>query len=146
MSTALKEGKIWITVEDNGPGVPPEIESRIFEPFFTTKEVGLAPALGLSIAHGIMSDHGGHLHYERAALGGAAFVLDLPVVSVEMPTVSSTQIMAAPGSPPSRLKPRPHSEKILVVDDEKAIVEMLGEMLALLGYSAALCHSVEARG
>ena len=43
-----------------------------------------------------MTEHGGHIHYERGTLGGAAFVLDLPVVSVEAPTISSTQIQAAP--------------------------------------------------
>jgi CheY-like chemotaxis protein len=139
VSTALKEGRIRITVEDNGPGVPPEIEARIFEPFFTTKEVGVGTGLGLSIAHGIMSDHGGHIRYERAALGGAAFVLDLPIVSVEIPQVSATQITAAPTQSSAQSAAR--TEKILVVDDEKAIVEMLGEMLGLLGYAPALCHS-----
>jgi PAS domain S-box-containing protein len=139
VSTALTEGRIRVTVEDNGTGVPPEIESRIFEPFFTTKEVGVGTGLGLSIAHGIMSDHGGHIHYERAALGGAAFVLDLPVDSVEVSPTASTQLTPDPASVAGPAAAR--SEKILVVDDEKAIVEMLGEMLGLLGYAPALCFS-----
>jgi two-component system NtrC family sensor kinase len=139
VSTALKEARVWITVEDNGPGVPPEIESRIFEPFFTTKEVGVGTGLGLSIAHGIMTEHGGHIRYERGALRGAAFVLDLPIVAIEAPPVSSTQIMAAPAC---ALEPAAaRAEKILVVDDEKAVVEILGEMLGLLGYQPALCYS-----
>jgi CheY-like chemotaxis protein len=138
VSTALKEGAIRITVEDNGPGVPPEVESRIFEPFFTTKEVGLGTGLGLSIAHGIMTEHGGQIRYERAALGGAAFVLELPIVSVEVPR-EGTQILGAAGSRSSQAAPR--AEKILVVDDEKSIVEVLGEMLGLLGYTPSLCHS-----
>jgi PAS domain S-box-containing protein len=139
VSTALKEATIRITVEDNGSGVPPEVESRIFEPFFTTKEVGVGTGLGLSIAHGIMTEHGGHIRYERAALGGAAFVLEMPVVSIEVPRDSTTKILGAPtfGMDPAV----PRSEKILVVDDEKAIVEMLGEMLGLLGYTASLCHT-----
>jgi PAS domain S-box-containing protein len=139
LSTALKEGTIRITVEDNGPGVPPEVESRIFEPFFTTKEVGIGTGLGLSIAHGIMTEHGGQIRYERAALGGAAFVLELPIVSVEVPRESSTRIMGA--AAPDLVQAAPRAEKILVVDDEKAIVEMLGEMLGLLGYTPSLCHS-----
>ncbi|HEV7924882.1 MAG TPA: ATP-binding protein [Verrucomicrobiae bacterium] len=138
LSTTLNEGIIRITVEDNGPGVPPEVESRIFEPFFTTKEVGVGTGLGLSIAHGIMSEHGGLIRYERAALGGAAFVLELPIVSVEVPR-DSTQIESAPAADFGQAAPR--MEKILVVDDEKAIVEMLGEMLGLLGYTPALCNS-----
>jgi PAS domain S-box-containing protein len=137
LSTALNEGIIRITVEDNGPGVPPEIQSRIFEPFFTTKEVGVGTGLGLSIAHGIMTEHGGHIHYERAALGGAAFVLDLPIVSVEVPR-DSTRLVSPAGN---LSQAAPRSEKILVVDDEKSIMEMLGEMLGLLGYSPSLCNS-----
>jgi PAS domain S-box-containing protein len=138
LSTTLKEGIIRITLEDNGPGVPSEVESRIFEPFFTTKEVGVGTGLGLSIAHGIMTEHGGHIRYERAALGGAAFVLELPIVSVEVPR-DGTQVMGAAASSFSQAAPR--SEKILVVDDEKSIVEMLGEMLGLLGYTPSLCNS-----
>jgi PAS domain S-box-containing protein len=139
LGTSFKERTIQITVEDNGPGVAPEIESRIFEPFFTTKEVGVGTGLGLSIAHGIMSEHGGYIHYERSALGGAAFVLGLPVLSVEVPQNSATHIPGQPVSGPYQGEPRP--EKILVVDDEKAIVEMLGEMLGLLGFAPALCYS-----
>jgi PAS domain S-box-containing protein len=139
LSTSLKEGTIHITVEDNGTGVPPEVESRIFEPFFTTKEVGIGTGLGLSIAHGIMTEHGGQIRYERAALGGAAFVLELPIVSIEVPRVSSTPIDDALASSLGQIVPR--TEKILVVDDEKSIVEMLGEMLGLLGYTPSLCHS-----
>ncbi|HEY3860984.1 MAG TPA: ATP-binding protein [Verrucomicrobiae bacterium] len=141
VSTALKNGRICITVEDNGTGVPAEIQSRIFEPFFTTKEVGVGTGLGLSIAHGIMTEHGGRIQYQRAALGGAAFVMDLPVVSVVVPqsappaTVLTLAGANGSGNGSSR------SEKILVVDDEKAIVEMLGEMLGLLGYAPALCYS-----
>ncbi|MGA2175285.1 MAG: ATP-binding protein [Verrucomicrobiota bacterium] len=137
--TALKGGRIWITVEDNGPGVPAEIQSRIFEPFFTTKEVGVGTGLGLSIAHGIMSEHRGHIHYEKASLGGAAFVLDLPIVSIEVPRGATTQFVTAPDGRLTQAAPRP--EKILVVDDEKAIVEVLGEMLGLLGYQTSLCYS-----
>ena len=137
LSTSLNEGIIRITVEDNGPGVPPEIESRIFEPFFTTKEVGVGTGLGVSISHGIMTEHGGHIHYERAALGGAAFVLELPIVSVEVP-LDSTRLVSATGGL-AQAAPRP--EKILVVDDEKSIMEMLGEMLGLLGYTPSLCNS-----
>jgi PAS domain S-box-containing protein len=138
VGTALKEGAIRITVEDNGPGVAAGVESRIFEPFFTTKEIGVGTGLGLSIAHGIMTEHRGQIRYERAALGGAAFVLELPIVSVEVPQ-EGTQIVGAAAAALSQAAPR--SEKILVVDDEKSIVEMLGEMLGLLGYTPSLCHS-----
>ena len=137
--TALKEGRIWLTVEDNGPGVPAEIQSRIFEPFFTTKEIGVGTGLGLSIAHGIMSEHGGHIVYQKGSLGGAAFVMELPIVSIDQPQGAAAQFRAAPDGKLTPATPRP--ERILVVDDEKAIVEMLGEMLGLLGYKPCLCYS-----
>jgi CheY-like chemotaxis protein len=87
-----------------------------------------------------MTEHGGRIQYERSALGGAAFVLILPVISIEASQTSSTQIMSAP-SPGMTVQCAPRVEKILVVDDEKAIVEMLGEMLGLLGFAPTLCHS-----
>ena len=139
VSSALKKNRIQITVEDNGPGVPVEIESRIFEPFFTTKEVGFGTGLGLSIAHGIMTEHGGHIFYQHASLGGAAFLLDLPILSVPVPPADSPQTV--PAATPNPVQDAPRAEKILVVDDETVIVEMLGEMLRLLGYSPCLCDS-----
>jgi CheY-like chemotaxis protein len=87
-----------------------------------------------------MTENGGRIHYEHSALGGAAFVLILPVISIEASQTSSTQILGAPSSG-LLAQGAPRAEKILVVDDEKAIVEMLGEMLGLLGYAPALCHS-----
>jgi PAS domain S-box-containing protein len=139
LSTAFKEGRVLITVEDNGPGVPEEIQKRIFEPFFTTKETGLGTGLGLSIAHGIMSEHGGSIRFQKSSLGGAAFALDLPVVSIEVPKSAAADFQPAQQDRLAQASPRP--DKVLVVDDEKAIVEMLGEMLTLLGYQPHLCFS-----
>jgi CheY-like chemotaxis protein len=65
--------------------------------------------------------------------------LDLPIISIEVPQGAATQFLAAQDGRLDRAAPR--SEKILVVDDEKAIVEMLGEMLVLLGYNPSLCFS-----
>jgi two-component system NtrC family sensor kinase len=137
--TAHKEGRILIILEDSGPGVPAEIQPKIFEPFFTTKEVGAGTGLGLSIAHSIMADHLGAIHYQPANLGGAAFVLDFPIVTVKLPEGHSTEAVKIPV--PQTLASPSRPEKILVVDDERAIVEMLGEMLSLLGYTPTLCYS-----
>ena len=65
-------------VEDNGPGVPEEIQQRIFEPFFSTREVGQGVGLGLSLSRELASDHGANLEYFRSSLGGAGFRLALP--------------------------------------------------------------------
>ena len=66
-----------ISVEDDGPGVPPEVAARVFEPFFTTKESG--SGLGLPLVHGIVEHHGGTITLARSSLGGARFIVRLPI-------------------------------------------------------------------
>jgi two-component system sensor histidine kinase HupT/HoxJ len=67
-----------LTVSDNGPGVPTDLEGTIFDPFFTTKPVGRGTGLGLSISHKIAEEHGGALRLVSRAGEGAAFRLELP--------------------------------------------------------------------
>ena len=66
-------------MEDDGPGIDPGIRERLFEPFFTTKPVGVGTGLGLSVAHGAVSDHGGELRVGKSPLGGALFSFTLPL-------------------------------------------------------------------
>jgi C4-dicarboxylate-specific signal transduction histidine kinase len=69
---------VRLEVEDSGPGVPPEHESKLFQPFFTTKPIGEGTGLGLSVSYGIIKHTGGSIGYTRAA-GGAVFYFELPV-------------------------------------------------------------------
>ncbi len=69
---------VVLCVEDSGRGIAPEHAARLFEPFFTTKGSGHGMGLGLSIAYGIVEDHGGEIRHEAAAGGGARFVVRLP--------------------------------------------------------------------
>jgi two-component system NtrC family sensor kinase len=78
VETSAGEGLARVRVSDDGPGVPPEIQSRIFEPFFTTKPEGQGTGLGLSICYRIAEEHGGAIRYENAPGGGASFVLEIP--------------------------------------------------------------------
>jgi two-component system NtrC family sensor kinase len=71
--------RIIITVADNGGGVQPGVLSRIFDPFFTTKPVGIGTGLGLSLSHGIISEHEGTIRVENVDGGGALFTIDLPI-------------------------------------------------------------------
>ncbi len=69
---------MWLMVEDNGPGIPPEQLTRIFEPFFTSKSPGNGLGLGLSISSRIIDDLGGRLGAENLPAGGARFTIHLP--------------------------------------------------------------------
>ena len=67
-----------VEIEDDGPGIPAEIQSRIFEPFFTTKDVGEGTGLGLDISHRIVEALGGTLSVESTP-GSTRFRVRLPV-------------------------------------------------------------------
>jgi C4-dicarboxylate-specific signal transduction histidine kinase len=69
---------IRLEVEDSGPGVPPEHESKLFQPFFTTKPIGEGTGLGLSVSYGIIRHSGGAIGYTRVDRGGALFYFELP--------------------------------------------------------------------
>jgi C4-dicarboxylate-specific signal transduction histidine kinase len=76
--TADVSSAVSLVVEDSGPGVPPEDESKLFQPFFTTKPVGEGTGLGLSVSYGIIQSLGGTISYRRSELGGAAFSFEIP--------------------------------------------------------------------
>ncbi|MEX2208399.1 MAG: protoglobin domain-containing protein [Myxococcota bacterium] len=71
-------GKLEVCVSDTGHGMSPEVAARVFEPFFTTKPAGRGSGLGLIVAKGIVSDHGGTIQVESAAGRGTEFKLVLP--------------------------------------------------------------------
>jgi len=73
-----KEGKVIISVEDSGKGIPAEIRSRIFDPFFTTKAEGRGTGLGLYIVYNIVQKHSGSIRVEDLISGGSRFVIEIP--------------------------------------------------------------------
>jgi signal transduction histidine kinase len=69
---------VSITIQDNGPGIPEEIQSRLFDPFFTTKPVGKGTGLGLSISYQIVVEkHGGNLWCHSTPEEGTAFHIEI---------------------------------------------------------------------
>jgi signal transduction histidine kinase len=76
-----QDDKVQISVSDDGPGIAPEVIPRIFDPFFTTKDVGEGSGLGLSIVHGIVDRHGGHIEVESRIGEGTTFRITLPARS-----------------------------------------------------------------
>lgn len=72
-------GKLYISITDNGCGMPEDVRSRIFEPFYTTKPVGKGTGLGLSIAYGIIEKHQGKIEVESEPGKGTTFTITLPI-------------------------------------------------------------------
>lgn len=79
VSARCRDDELYLAVEDDGPGVPDADKPQVFDPFFTTKPVGQGSGLGLSMAHRIVSDHGGTLGVFDSELGGAGIAITLPM-------------------------------------------------------------------
>jgi signal transduction histidine kinase/ActR/RegA family two-component response regulator len=126
--TAHREGRIAVEVADNGSGIPQEHLSRIFDPFFTTKEVGRGTGLGLSICYGIIQEHGGDIRVDSHPGSGTTFTIELPVVEWAMAGTSPEAAIQEALGPPA------HRGRILLVDDEASILEVIGDVLRLDGH------------
>jgi len=81
----IEKHKVRLEVEDNGPGIPPEIITSIFDPYFTTKDVGQGSGLGLAITHEIITKHGGNISVESELGKGTRFVITLPTEKCYLP-------------------------------------------------------------
>lgn len=114
------EGSVKVEISDSGAGIEEAHLSRIFDPFFTTKAVGEGTGLGLSICRGILDAHGGTIGAESVLGAGTTFRVQLPVGQAR----AAPRIVASPASV-SRNRAR-----ILVVDDEPRIREVVARMLS----------------
>ena len=136
--TSRRDGeRVQVRVQDNGPGVPPHLEKRIFEPFFTTKEVGAGTGLGLSIAYSIITEHKGRLYLERPPEGGACFVFELPI---SVPAELAAEAGASTGES-ELLREALRPARVLVIDDEELIAELLSEILQIIGHQPTIRNS-----
>ena len=115
---------VALEVSDDGPGVPPDVQSKIFEPFFTTKEVGAGTGLGLAVAYAIAQEHGGEIRVDAARQRGAAFVVKLPV---------SGTAVAKPPKPAAPSMEAVRGASVLIVEDERALAIAVGEALTDAG-------------
>lgn len=85
--TTHQEGTVFLSVTDTGIGMPADVQSRIFDPFFSTKGT-LGTGLGLSVAYGIVGQHGGHITVDSAPGQGSSFTLCFPCASAILPLPS----------------------------------------------------------
>jgi PAS domain S-box-containing protein len=124
---------VLLTLSDTGVGMPRDVLDRIFDPFFTTKTDGEGTGLGLSMVHGIVSQHGGYIRCYSEPGRGTSFKIYLPVSASErIYDVSVTREMPAFGT-----------ETILLVDDDNRIREMARQMIGVGGYDVLTARSGE---
>jgi len=112
-------------IRDTGHGIPETIKTKIFEPFFTTKGKK-GTGLGLAISLGIIRAHGGEIQVESQEGKGTSFYVYLPIIVPELISVYKEKALSVPTL--TQVK-----KKILLVDDEEEILEVLSELLTALG-------------
>ncbi len=115
---------VTLTVSDTGSGMDQETIPRIFEPYYTTKEKGKGTGLGLAVVHGIVEGHHGRIRVDSQPERGTTFTVYLPVVAQAVAPVPKT-------APPPRSKAH---ERIMMVDDEAAILDLAQQFLTEAGY------------
>ena len=121
-----------LSIQDDGPGVPLEVQDKIFEPFFTTKEIGKGTGLGLSAVHGIVEHHRGAIRLESTPGEGATFHIYLPMrVESAEKRQSSDTLAATTGS--RVIAPAATRMTALVAEDNPAVLELARTALGTLG-------------
>lgn len=119
---------VVIRIQDQGIGIPPEHIEKVFDPYFSLKESG--NGLGLAIVHSIISKHDGYITAESEPNQGTSFTIYLP--SVIAPNENE------PPKPETLSKELPKNVRILVMDDEEIIRELIAEMIEFMGFEIAL--------
>lgn len=128
---------IRLSVKDNGPGIAAENMEKLFTPFFTTKKVGEGTGLGLSVCHGIVAGHGGRIYAESEEGKGATFIVELPVV------LQPVEAVSAPPEPDWNGAAAAFKHRILVVEDEATIVQIVKRILTGEGYAVEAVGNAE---
>jgi two-component system cell cycle sensor histidine kinase/response regulator CckA len=118
---------VILEINDDGPGIPDDLQPKIFEPFFTTKEVGKGTGLGLSVANAIVQEHGGRIRLESRPGVGASFYVELPVTGTKLPPAPVTRARAGEVEAIA-------GASILVVEDEAKLASAVVDALRDAGY------------
>ena len=127
--TKKKGDKVQILIQDDGSGISKENLKHLFEPFFTTKDPGEGTGLGLSLSRSIILEHGGKIDIKSEIGVGSTFIIELPILETLSPEAEKTTALSKVKSTTTK------NGRILVVDDEPGVRELLKEVLTSIGYS-----------
>jgi CheY-like chemotaxis protein len=124
---------VFIEVSDTGTGIDEQLMPHLFEPFFTTKDIGKGTGLGLASVYGTVKSHRGYIDVKSRKGEGTTFIMYLPVSRsvLDQTFVRSSEIQMGKGH-------------IVVVDDERFILEATEEMLSWIGYRVSVAQSGDA--
>ncbi|MFZ5586066.1 MAG: PAS domain S-box protein [Thermodesulfobacteriota bacterium] len=123
-------GHLALEVQDNGAGMPSEVLERVFEPFFTTKDPGQGTGLGLSIAYSLIKAQGGEIAASSQPGQGSVFTIRLPLADAPAPA-------QRPAGRRDGETPLGHGQRVLVVDDEPDVREVIRTGLEANGYQVS---------
>lgn len=129
--TSVQDGMIHVEVEDNGEGMSEATLKKAFDPFFTTKDSGEGTGLGLSVSYGIVKEHGGRITARSQRGRGTTFTLALPILADER----AGDAEAAPGKPAASGAEPMAGRRVLVVDDEPVLIDLMIDLLRDLGHA-----------
>lgn len=132
----IQTDNVVLEIKDSGSGIDSVLLDRIFDPFFSTKAVGKGTGMGLSMVHGIVHEHGGHIQVDSQPGEGSTFRLYFPAVSAEKISteaeVDNKKIQQLPSELPVK------NYRVLVVDDERTVAGFLKELLGSKGYDVVI--------
>jgi PAS domain S-box-containing protein len=128
-----QDGKVAVTILDDGPGIPAANLGKIFDPFFTTRRTAGGTGLGLTICAAIVKEHGGTIEVQSAAGSGAEFTVLLPAFEELLPGPATSAPVLRPAVAPPAGKAQLQGHSVFVVDDEESIRELVQEGLSARG-------------
>ncbi|MCC6446033.1 MAG: response regulator [Armatimonadetes bacterium] len=128
LRTWAQERSVFLEVRDTGTGMSSEVQRRAFDLFFTTKGIH-GSGMGLSITYAIIQRHEGSIQLTSREGAGSAFLIRLPIS------------VAPPAAPPAEALPLSPGNRILVIDDEEPVREVISEMLRLAGQEVTCASS-----
>ncbi len=127
---------VCVAVSDTGMGMDEQTKKHVFEPFFTTKDLGKGTGLGLAVVYGVINSHHAFADFESVQGTGSTFYLYFPATLIEDPVVEIHEA--------HEVEEGRYTEKVLLVEDEEMLRELLAGLLASQGYEVLTAEDGQA--